>query len=346
VALWAWNVDTDRIVMDALACTLWGIDPQDTITFEELSARIHPADLDKVRAAFAATRELIGQYETDFRILVGPDVRWISSRGKGDDQGIQERTMHGIFLDVTVRKRAEEARELVSGEMQHRIKNFFSIVHALVSLSARATLSKDEMARDLAMRLGALANAHALIHPAFNEQKSAVRLDHLLAGLLAAYDETMADQGRVLVDVPDLLVGETSITSIALVLHELATNSTKYGALGVDTGKISIAGSDSGETVTLVWTEAGGPPPRRRPKQIRLRQRAYRAGHAAAGRLHHQGMARQWRNRHDENEEGAGRRLTAARAISASNPSVTAPTSAGFSKTTAIGKARLISTTG
>lgn len=267
VALWAWNVDTDRIVMDALACSLWGIDPQDTITFEELSARIHPADLDKVRAAFAATRELIGQYETDFRILVGPDVRWISSRGKGDNQGIQERIMHGIFLDVTVRKRAEEARELVSGEMQHRIKNIFSIVHALVSLSARATLSKDEMVKDLAMRLGALSNAHALIHPAFNEQKSAVRLDHLLAGLLAAYDEKMADRGRVLVDVPDLLVGETSITSIALVLHELATNSTKYGALGVDTGKISIAGSDSGETVKLIWTESGGPPPKGAPSK-------------------------------------------------------------------------------
>lgn len=267
MALWAWNVDTDRIVMDALACNLWGIDPQGTITFEDLSARIHPADLDKVRAAFAATRELVGQYETDFRILVGPDVRWISSRGKGDDQGIQKRIMHGIFLDVTVRKRAEEARELVSGEMQHRIKNIFSIVHALVSLSARTTLSKDEMARDLAMRLSALANAHALIHPPLNEQKSAVKLNQLLAGLLAAYDEKVADRERILVDVPDLMVGETSITSIALVLHELATNSTKYGALGVDTGKISIDGFESADTVRLIWTESGGPAPKGAPSK-------------------------------------------------------------------------------
>lgn len=267
MALWAWNVDTDRIVMDALACSLWGIDPQGTITFEDLSARIHPADLDKVRAAFAATRELVGQYETDFRILVGPDVRWISSRGKGDDQGIQKRIMHGIFLDVTVRKRAEEARELVSGEMQHRIKNIFSIVHALVSLSARTTLSKDEMAKDLAMRLTALANAHALIHPPLHEQKSAVKLNQLLAGLLAAYDERVADSERILVDVPDLMVGETSITSIALVLHELATNSTKYGALGVDTGKVSIDGFDSADTVRLIWTESGGPAPKGAPSK-------------------------------------------------------------------------------
>jgi two-component sensor histidine kinase len=69
------------------------------------------------------------------------------------------------------------------------------------------------------------------------------------------------------VDVPDLMVGETSITSIALVLHELATNSTKYGALGVDTGKISIDGFDSADTVRLIWTESGGPAPKGAPSK-------------------------------------------------------------------------------
>ena len=56
------------------------------ITFEELSSRIHPEDLDKVRASFAATRDLVGTYETDFRILHGDEVRWISARGRGDDR--------------------------------------------------------------------------------------------------------------------------------------------------------------------------------------------------------------------------------------------------------------------
>ena len=66
VALWSWNVDSDQIAMDERAFVLWGVPARDQITFEELSARIHPADLDKVRAAFNSTRDLNGAYETDF----------------------------------------------------------------------------------------------------------------------------------------------------------------------------------------------------------------------------------------------------------------------------------------
>jgi hypothetical protein len=82
-----------------------------------LSSRIHPEDLDKVRASFAATREVVGAYETDFRILYGGQIRWISARGRGDDQGTVGRVMFGIFIDVSVRKLVEEAREMIAEEM-------------------------------------------------------------------------------------------------------------------------------------------------------------------------------------------------------------------------------------
>lgn len=85
------------------------------VTFEGLSARIHPQDLDRVRAAFAATRDMLGAYEIDFRILHGDEVRWISARGRGEDQGIVGRIMFAIFLDVSQRKLAEEARESACG---------------------------------------------------------------------------------------------------------------------------------------------------------------------------------------------------------------------------------------
>jgi PAS domain-containing protein len=77
VALWSWNVDTDEIAMDERAHGLWGV-AGGAVTFEDLSARIHPEDLDRVRAAFAATREILGAYEVDFRILHGGEVRWVS----------------------------------------------------------------------------------------------------------------------------------------------------------------------------------------------------------------------------------------------------------------------------
>ena len=58
VALWSWNVDTDRLALDDPACDLWGVERSGDVTFEDLSAHIHPADRDRVRAAFAATRAI------------------------------------------------------------------------------------------------------------------------------------------------------------------------------------------------------------------------------------------------------------------------------------------------
>jgi hypothetical protein len=64
IALWSWNVDTDRLELDERGYVLWGVPNTGTITFEILSSRIHPEDLDRVRAAFAATRDMLGAYET------------------------------------------------------------------------------------------------------------------------------------------------------------------------------------------------------------------------------------------------------------------------------------------
>jgi two-component sensor histidine kinase len=170
VALWSWNVDTDVFTMDDRAHRLWGILNSGTITFEELSSRIHPEDLDKVRASFAATREVVGAYETDFRILYGGQIRWISARGRGDDQGIVGRVMFGIFIDVSVRKLVEEAREMIAEEMNHRIKNLFSIAAALTVISSRSTSTKEQMAHDLTQRLISLSAAHNLVRPGLNER--------------------------------------------------------------------------------------------------------------------------------------------------------------------------------
>lgn len=128
VALWSWNVDTDSIALDERAYELWGV-PKDQheVTFEILSRNIHPADLERVRSAFAATRAVVGSYEIDFRILFENDIRWISAHGQSDDADIANRIMFGIFLDVTQRKQAEEANELLAGEMSHRVTNLVHI---------------------------------------------------------------------------------------------------------------------------------------------------------------------------------------------------------------------------
>jgi two-component sensor histidine kinase len=259
IALWSWNVDTDHLEMDERGHLLWGVPNTGVITFEVLSACIHPEDLDRVRAAFAATREMLGGYETDFRILCAGETRWISARGRGDDQGIVGRIMYGVFIDVTARKKAEEAREMLAGEMNHRVKNIFAITSALTSISARSTTTKDEMAKDVHYRISALAKAHDMVRPEFRQQKKAAQLGELLATLLQPYASTHSEAERVHITTPHLLVGEKSAMALALVVHELATNSIKYGALSNADGVLCLKCSADGGIITLTWSETGGP---------------------------------------------------------------------------------------
>jgi two-component sensor histidine kinase len=260
VTFWSWNVDTDNIIMDDHGCDLWGVPRSEQVTFEALSAHIHPADRDRVRAAFAATRGVLGAYEIDFRTIFGGEIRWISARGKGDDEGMRDRTMFGIFLDVTGRKQAEEANELLSGEMSHRVKNLLHIASALAEQTSRKVATTADMARDLTHRLTALGRAHDLVRPVPGQEKKEAFLGDLLMILLAPYDDLGDFQGRVRVSVPKMGVGENAATTLALVVHELATNSLKYGALSAPSGTLDVScAADAGKEVLITWTERGGP---------------------------------------------------------------------------------------
>lgn len=259
VALWSWNVDTNRFAMDELSFALWNLPWSDSVTFEELSAHIHPADRDRVRSAFVATRSVAGSYEIDFRIMVEDEIRWISARGQGADAGLANRLMYGIFLDVTGRKQAEESSELLAGEMSHRVKNLLTIANGLTHLTSRSASSVEEMANELTQRLTALGRAHDLIRPLPGKQGKAALLGDLFSVLLAPYDETAAFSGRIRVSVPRMGVGEKTATTLAMVVHELATNSVKHGCLSWETGALDIS-SQADETDLLVtWAETGGP---------------------------------------------------------------------------------------
>ncbi|WP_293376744.1 HWE histidine kinase domain-containing protein [Phenylobacterium sp.] len=259
VALWSWNVDTDKFSMDEHGFRLWGVAGDEKVSFEDLSSHIHPADRDRVRAAFSATRAISGPYEIDFRIMVGRDVRWVSARGQGNDADILGRVMFGVFLDVTGRKQAEEGNELLAGEMSHRVKNLLTIATALTAITSRSATSAADMAKDLTHRLAALGRAHDLVRPVPGKVEHGALLGDLLSVLLAPYDDMGAFSGRIRVSVPRMAVGEGSATTLSMVLHELATNSVKYGALSTPTGTLDVSCDSPGERVAVVWTERGGP---------------------------------------------------------------------------------------
>ena len=168
------------------------------------------------------------------------------------------RVMFGIFIDVTGRKQAEEGHELLAGEMSHRVKNLLAIASGLTSITSRSTKTTEDMARELIQRLTALGRAHDLVRPLPGQQGKAALLGDLIAVLLAPYDDMGAFSGRVRVSVPRMGVGEATANTLALVLHELATNSLKYGALSSSTGTLEVSCTELDDDIVMVWTERGG----------------------------------------------------------------------------------------
>jgi len=167
--------------------------------------------------------------------------------------------MFGVFLDVTQRKQAEEANALLAGEMSHRVKNLLQIASALTQVTSRSATTKEEMAQDLTNRLMALGRAQELVRPMPGRAHTAALLGDLISVLLAPYDQKLASV-RIRVSVPRINVGEASSTTLALVIHELATNSAKYGALSAPSGTIDVSGNADGDAIVVAWIERGGPP--------------------------------------------------------------------------------------
>lgn len=262
LALWSWNVDSSVIMMDDQAHKLWNVPLGERVTFEVLSRCIHPEDLLRVGEALQATRSQVGSYEIDFRIEASGELKWISARGQGADVGIVDRVMFGIFMDVTERKQAEETRELLAGEMSHRVKNLFALTSALTRMSARATSTTSEMADDLMQRMTALGSAHDLVRPVPGGPRQPVLLSELFSLLLAPYEQKSGRVGsQISVRGPDIKAGEAGANALALITHELATNAIKYGALSSDAGTVDVSYEPVGPDVRVVWTEKGGPVP-------------------------------------------------------------------------------------
>ncbi|MGE5147481.1 MAG: PAS domain S-box protein, partial [Candidatus Eiseniibacteriota bacterium] len=170
-----------------------------------------------------------------------------------------------IARDITERRNAERQQKLLLQEMSHRVKNLFSLASSVVALSARSATTADELASAVRDRLLALARAHALTLPTLSDGafsfEGSTGLHALVRTILSPYEEHAADGvARVAINGPDIMVARGSVTSLALLLHEFATNAAKYGALSAPTGRVQIDCAEDGDRFVLTWREQGGPP--------------------------------------------------------------------------------------
>jgi PAS domain S-box-containing protein len=214
---------------------------------------VHPDDRRKVALADTV--------EVRIRDAASNDWRWFSVRTVPllDADGKVEEIVASL-RDVTDRKALEERRELLLGDLRHRLTNFMAVIRALVN----AAMPKDNpdveaFAQTFLRRVGALQSAGDLVLKANAQQ---VDLAEVVPAALAPFHGEL--QAQILIDGPPLLLKEQTVGGIALACNELATNAAKYGALSKPEGKVSIRWASifdgATERVTFEWIESDGPP--------------------------------------------------------------------------------------
>jgi two-component sensor histidine kinase len=231
------------------------------LTEEQWCARVHRDDMQRLRTEnISAFKERRGELVSEFRfVLPAGEIRWIEARSlvAYDDAGRAER-MTGVYIDVTERRSAEHQKNLLIAELDHRVKNVLACVAAVAQRSRECSRSADEFLDVLNGRINSLANTHALLS---RSRWEGVSIGELVRSELAP---CMTNCNN-LIDGPDLVLVAEATQPLAMVLHELATNAAKYGALSNGRGQVLVRwhsepnGRSTGRLV-LDWREIGGPP--------------------------------------------------------------------------------------
>lgn len=254
------------ITLDPRAGELFDLPGGEPLSRARLHDRFHPDD----RAwLFAAIAKLVGpdgegSFAGQHRIVRSDGaVRWISARKQvfyGKNERGQRQALNGVLAvhDITESKVAEESRLLLLHELNHRVKNLFAVAVGMVKLTARSATTVDDMATALSWRLTALARAHELIQDAVLGQSSArdVELGEIVRVVLQPHTRSEA---HLRLGGPPVLLGPEATTSLALILHELATNAGKYGAFSVPNGQVGICWSLGEDHFEIGWAESNGP---------------------------------------------------------------------------------------
>jgi two-component sensor histidine kinase len=177
-------------------------------------------------------------------------------------------------VDISESKRAEEQQRLLMRELNHRVKNLFAITSGMVALSARSARTPQEMGQTLRGRLDALVRANDLIRPGMigpgeESRAEGTTMEILLRTVLLPYVDEARARNRecIILNDPPLPIGKNAVTSLALILHEIATNAAKYGALSAPDSRIRVDWTIREQhDLYLRWEESDGPvivePPR------------------------------------------------------------------------------------
>ena len=236
--------------------------PPGTTDGEGWNGMFHPDDQERAWAVWRHSLTTGAPYQIEYRLRhFDGTYRWVLGRALPMRDGAGRITRwFGTCTDIHEQKLALEEREVISQELSHRIKNIFSVIAGLIQFAARANPAFAPVATDLRQRITALGRAHDFVRPHSPHSRPDIRQDSLrglLGELFRPYED--APGARVRVEGPDVPIDDRAATPLALLFHELATNATKYGALSVPEGRVTVTIAADDGHVTLCWEESGGP---------------------------------------------------------------------------------------
>src|SRR5262249_10666686 len=160
-----------------------------------------------------------------------------------------------IARDITEPKQAQARQELLAREIQHRTKNLFAVVHAVVSRSFAGKSSVEEAEAAVLSRLHSLGQTHILL---LHGSWQGADLGDIVRAAMGPYTDGVTIEG------PPIVLNTQAAQNFAMALHELATNAAKYGALSSQVGQVHIVWSvrrpDGARHFLFRWEECGGPP--------------------------------------------------------------------------------------
>lgn len=271
IGTWVLDPETGETVWSEEQYALFGMDPtrDGPMTYARFLAEVvHPEDRARVEATAAAAFEG-GEFDADFRVWRRlPDGQrqlcWVTGRGRRVPQSDGRGLMFGVNVDITERKDSEQRQQFLMHEVDHRAKNVLAVVQAALRLTPRD--DAQTYAAAVEGRVAALARAHRMLA---ERRWTGASLRELVESELAtlhpggdAPASEAAALPRVEAQGPEVTLAPDAAQALSLALHELTTNSVKYGALSVASGKLTVTwrvDEDAG-LLDLRWIETGAPP--------------------------------------------------------------------------------------
>jgi two-component sensor histidine kinase/DNA-binding response OmpR family regulator len=252
---WEWNIATGDCVWDEGQYRIVGVDSKTfKITPERIQSLIHVDDwarLEQLRRQVVSGET--ESHQAEFRIVrPNGDLRWCIGTAARTDANNHLARVSGVTIDITERKEAEERQAILAREVDHRARNALAVVQSIVRLTKAN--STDGYKAAVEGRLGALARAHGLLSE-FRWQGA--DLKRLVEDELAPY--RTGDGDKIIAAGPDVILQPSAAQTLALAIHELATNAAKYGALSSSTGTIRLRWELNHDGLRLLWEENGGP---------------------------------------------------------------------------------------